>query len=128
MLILGVFISKLNTILTKKWRGPTDDDLRGIVVIPKYLSEDMANAVQSEGTAVPKGPPLGEKIAAPACPILVFINSKSGGRLGPELMKHFEELISPNQVRISLILRFVAFFSLILSLVDDRLKMRYRAM
>lgn len=45
MLILGVFISKFNIIFIKKWCGLIDDDFCGIVVIFKYLSEDMVNVV-----------------------------------------------------------------------------------
>ncbi|KAG0610421.1 hypothetical protein M758_7G063800 [Ceratodon purpureus] len=89
---------KLTTISTKKWHNPTDADLKTMVVIPEYLSRDMENAVKSTGEAIPEGRPAGQEIVAPTCPILVFINSKSGGRLGPELMKHFEELISSYQV------------------------------
>lgn len=91
-------IGMLTTISTKKWRSPTDVDLKTMVAIPEYLSKDMANAVKTKGEAIPEGPPAGQKIEAPTCPILVFTNSKSGGRLGPELMKHFEELISSYQV------------------------------
>lgn len=99
MMFPGPFLGTLKSMSTKKWRGPNEDELRKMVVIPKYLSRDMANAVATEGVANPEGPPLGDKIEAPSCPILVFINSKSGGRLGPELMEHFEYLISPEQVR-----------------------------
>lgn len=94
----GPFLGTLKTMSTKKWRGPNDDDLKTMVVIPKYLSRNMAKAVSTKGVANPEGPVEGERIEAPTCPILVFINSKSGGRLGPELMDHFEELLSPEQV------------------------------
>lgn len=83
---------------TKKWRGPSGDELKAMWVIPKYLSKDMADAVESKGVAIPQGPSAGEVIQAPTCPILVFINSKSGGRLGTGLIEHFRELISPEQV------------------------------
>lgn len=96
MLIPGSF-RKLTT-MSKKWRAPTDVELKSMVVIPKYLSKDMEIAVKSKGEATPEGPSPGEEVEAPTCPILVFINSKSGGRLGPELKIHFEELISSYQV------------------------------
>ncbi len=51
----------------------------------------MAKAIWSE-VANPEGPADGEMWGAPAFPILVLINSKSRGRLGFELMDHFEEL------------------------------------
>jgi diacylglycerol kinase (ATP) len=91
-------LANLRAMTTKKWRGPSGDELKAMWVIPKYLSKDMADAVESKGVAIPQGPTAGEVIQAPTCPILVFINSKSGGRLGPELMEHFQDLISPEQV------------------------------
>ncbi|KAG0558393.1 hypothetical protein KC19_10G024800 [Ceratodon purpureus] len=94
----GPFLGTIKSMSTKKWRGPSDDELRTMVVIPDYLSRDMANAVATEGAATPEGPSADEKAMAPITPILVFINSRSGGRLGPELMSHFEDLISSNQV------------------------------
>lgn len=34
----------------------------------------------------------------PKCPVLVFINSKSGGQLGGDLLKTFRNLLNENQV------------------------------
>ncbi|KAI8007725.1 Diacylglycerol kinase 5 [Camellia lanceoleosa] len=34
----------------------------------------------------------------PACPVIVFINSKSGGQLGGELLKTYQTLLNKNQV------------------------------
>lgn len=34
----------------------------------------------------------------PACPVIVFINSKSGGQLGGELLKIYRTLLNKNQV------------------------------
>lgn len=82
-------------------RGPSDIELKKMVMIPEYLAKDMVKAVDTQGTAYPEGPPFGAVNEAPTCPLLVFINSKSGGRLGPELKTHFIELISPNQVSIT---------------------------
>jgi hypothetical protein len=93
----GNFLTGLN----KKMRGPSDIELKKMVMIPEYLAKDMVNAVGTQGTAYPEGPPFGAVNEAPTCPLLVFINSKSGGRLGSELKTHFIELISPNQVSIT---------------------------
>ena len=123
MLIPGPFLGTIKSMSTKKWRGPSDDELRTMVVIPDYLSRDMANAVATEGAATPEGPSADEKAMAPITPILVFINSRSGGRLGPELMSHFEDLISSNQVRNSGIMLFTIslcpFVSLFSNLIMD---------
>lgn len=35
---------------------------------------------------------------APKFPVLVFVNSKSGGQLGAPLIRSFKELINPSQV------------------------------
>lgn len=34
----------------------------------------------------------------PACPVLVFINSKSGGQLGGELLITYQTVLNKNQV------------------------------
>ena len=34
----------------------------------------------------------------PACPVVVFINSKSGGQLGGELLVTYSSLLNQNQV------------------------------
>ncbi|KAJ4831357.1 Diacylglycerol kinase 5 [Turnera subulata] len=35
---------------------------------------------------------------SPSCPVLVFINSRSGGQLGGELLLTYRDLLNPNQV------------------------------
>ncbi|KAI5075753.1 hypothetical protein GOP47_0009829 [Adiantum capillus-veneris] len=37
-------------------------------------------------------------IRAPLCPLLAFVNSKSGGQLGSELLKSYRVLLSPQQI------------------------------
>ncbi|CAM6023261.1 unnamed protein product [Sphagnum balticum] len=86
------------TVTKRGKKGPSDEELKKMVVIPEYLAKDVANAIQSAGAAYPDGPPFGDKIEAPPCPLLVFVNSKSGSRLGPALTQHLCDLISPNQV------------------------------
>lgn len=92
---------KFSTAVNKKLRGPSDIELKKMVMIPEYLAKDMVNAVDTQGAAYPEGPPGGAVNEAPTCPLLVFINSRSGGRLGPELKTHFIELISPHQVSVT---------------------------
>lgn len=38
---------------------------------------------------------------APSCPVLVFINSKSGGQLGGDLYKTYCTLLNEKQVKIT---------------------------
>lgn len=39
-----------------------------------------------------------DKTPVPDCPVVVFINSKSGGQLGGELLITYRSLLNPNQV------------------------------
>ena len=39
-----------------------------------------------------------EAAEPPECPLVVFINPKSGGRLGPELKARLQDLMSEEQV------------------------------
>ncbi|KAG6553944.1 hypothetical protein Mapa_004861 [Marchantia paleacea] len=74
-----------------------EESLKKLVVIPEYLGKGMSAAVDSSDSTYLEGPQL-TAAHAPGKPILVFINSKSGGRLGPELEALLVELIAPNQV------------------------------
>ena len=112
---LAVPHGKYATAMNKKLRGPSDIELKKMVMIPEYLAKDMVNAVDTQGAAYPEGPPFGAVNEAPTCPLLVFINSKSGGRLGPELKTHFIELISPNQVSITNMWLFLNILRLLFS-------------
>lgn len=38
----------------------------------------------------------------PDCPVLVFINSRSGGQLGGDLLVTYRSLLNQNQVRVEL--------------------------
>ncbi|CAK9214307.1 unnamed protein product [Sphagnum troendelagicum] len=86
--------------LKSSWMS--DSELRTIVKIPNYLAEAMADAVSSKGTLdlamLPTSSLAVADHATPSCPVLVFINSRSGGLLGPNLFIHLSELISPLQV------------------------------
>lgn len=75
------------------------EELRRHTVIPEYLRNAMADAVRSKGFVYEerrhKG--TGEE-NSPEAPVVVFINSKSGGRLGPKLRNQLQDLISQEQV------------------------------
>lgn len=60
---------------------------------PEFVFEMKIPDYILEGDAV--APP---DVHAPTCPVLVFINSKSGGQLGSELLKSYRVLLSPKQV------------------------------
>ncbi|KAI4322870.1 hypothetical protein L6164_022521 [Bauhinia variegata] len=44
------------------------------------------------------GSEVGSRSHLPACPVIVFINSKSGGQLGGELLVSYRSLLNKNQV------------------------------
>ena len=48
----------------------------------------------------------GEDAAAPLCPMVVFINPRSGGRHGPALKERLQQLMSEEQVLVLLPLLF----------------------
>jgi diacylglycerol kinase (ATP) len=81
------------------------EELRHKVVMPKYLrvamrtasmTKDVTAAVAAASSAVVGDE---EPMVAPEAPLVVFVNSKSGGRHGPELKERLHELISIEQVR-----------------------------
>jgi diacylglycerol kinase (ATP) len=46
---------------------------------------------------------------APSCPVIVFVNSKSGGQLGRQLLITYRSLLNQNQV-IVIVCFFISFF------------------
>ncbi|CAM6126922.1 unnamed protein product [Calypogeia fissa] len=86
--------SILSSLPTRRLK---DDELKEKVVIPSYLSQGILVAVESAGVVYHDGPRI-ENVRAPESPILVFINSKSGGQLGPALEALLVDLIAPAQV------------------------------
>lgn len=43
-------------------------------------------------------PATGEVVTPPKNPIIVFVNSKSGGQLGPAIIKSFRDILNAKQV------------------------------
>jgi diacylglycerol kinase (ATP) len=81
------------------------EKLRQKIVMPKYLrvamrtastTKDVAAAAVAASSAVVGDE---EPMVAPEAPLVVFVNSKSGGRHGPELKKRLRELMNEEQVR-----------------------------
>lgn len=44
------------------------------------------------------GSNVGDSRPVPCCPVIVFINTKSGGQLGGELLITYQKLLNKNQV------------------------------
>lgn len=77
---------------------------------PKFCShESVADDVTSESVlkdfCIPDyilvpGSEVDNESHLPSCPVIVFINSKSGGQLGGELLVTYRTLLNKNQVNL----------------------------
>lgn len=78
------------------------DDLKKQLTMPQYLRFAMRDSIRLQDPAAGESRYLnrtaGEDSAAPPCPMVVFINSRSGGRHGPELKERLQQLMSEEQV------------------------------
>ncbi|KAH9298549.1 hypothetical protein KI387_030231 [Taxus chinensis] len=74
------------------------EELRSYTVIPAYLRNAMAEAVGAKRFVYEEGRHKGNGEKPPEAPIVVFINSKSGGRQGPQLKTRLQDLLSQEQV------------------------------
>ncbi|KAL6012330.1 hypothetical protein ACLOJK_002815 [Asimina triloba] len=74
------------------------DDLRRRILLPEYLRVAMVEAMRAKDASVePRGPPCYND-DAPQAPIVIFVNSRSGGRHGPILKGRLQELLGEEQV------------------------------
>uniref|UniRef100_A0A0D3FBE3 Diacylglycerol kinase n=1 Tax=Oryza barthii TaxID=65489 RepID=A0A0D3FBE3_9ORYZ len=79
-------------------------ELRRQVVMPLYVRRAVAAAVKAKDEAVgvaaaaERGEEGEVEVEAAVTPVVVFVNSRSGGRHGPELKVRLHELISEEQV------------------------------
>jgi len=76
-------------------------DLRRHVVMPLYLRRAVAAAVaaKDEAAGMAAASAAEKEVEGPlVAPVVVFVNSKSGGRHGPDLKVRLHELISDEQV------------------------------
>lgn len=78
----------------------SDSDFLKEFYIPNYI---LVPDSKSDSTPPPQ---------LPQCPVLVFINSKSGGQLGADLLKTYSSLLNENQVRAVRPFFFLSFCSL----------------
>lgn len=78
------------------------DDLRRRISMPQYLRLAVRRAVNSKDVSAGVDSTelvLGNDGAEPAdCPMVVFVNSRSGGRHGPELKERLQQLMGEEQV------------------------------
>lgn len=80
------------------------DDLRRRITMPQYLRMAMRDAIDSSDVVATGNRYIafkygGESARPPEeAPVVVFINSRSGGRNGPELKARLQELMGQEQV------------------------------
>ncbi|ONK76880.1 uncharacterized protein A4U43_C02F810 [Asparagus officinalis] len=77
------------------------EELRRRITIPEYLRRAMKEAVMEQTTSATASKAgvveeLGQE--SPEAPIVVFVNSKSGGRHGKALLERLQELMGEEQV------------------------------
>lgn len=100
LLILIVFFSF--GICSKEY-AMRDEKLAKVIkefYIPDYIvAPEESNSSSCSGTS-------DDEDDAPSCPVIVFINSKSGGQLGRQLLITYRSLLNQNQVIV-----IVCFFS-----------------
>ncbi|XP_068652176.1 diacylglycerol kinase 3-like [Aristolochia californica] len=73
------------------------EDLKRRLLIPEYLRLAMIDAIQKKDPEVRPSIPPGSQ-DAPEAPMVIFINSRSGGRYGPILKGRLEQLMGEEQV------------------------------
>ncbi|XP_058207744.1 diacylglycerol kinase 7-like isoform X2 [Rhododendron vialii] len=78
------------------------EELRRKITMPLYLRLAIRDAILSNNVAFGNHHhPLhasGEAVHSPESPLVVFINSRSGGRHGPELKERLQDLMGEQQV------------------------------
>lgn len=75
------------------------EDLRKRLIIPEYLRIAMVEAVRNKEFVYNEDRHRWDGTStAPEAAVIVFVNSKSGGRRGPTLKARLQELISKEQV------------------------------
>ncbi|GAB2267465.1 Diacylglycerol kinase 7 [Dionaea muscipula] len=85
------------------WSGLRIDkeDLRRRISMPQYLRLAMRRAINSKDvTAAVDSTSLleSEGVQPPEAPMVIFVNSRSGGRQGPELKLRLQQLMGEEQV------------------------------
>lgn len=78
------------------------EDLKRKVLMPQYLRLAMRDSIQTKDPSGGDGRRLvgseNENVEAPEAPMVVFVNSKSGGRYGPVLKERLQVLMGAEQV------------------------------
>ncbi|PIN18228.1 Diacylglycerol kinase [Handroanthus impetiginosus] len=74
------------------------EELKKKITFPEYIRHAMREAIRAKDVEFSTVVQPCEPAEPPECPLVVFINSKSGGRHGPELKARLQELMGEEQV------------------------------
>ncbi|KAG4942592.1 hypothetical protein AAZX31_17G065100 [Glycine max] len=78
------------------------EELKKQLTMPQYLRYAMRDSIRLQDPVAGESRYInraeGEDAAAPLCPMVVFINPRSGGRHGPALKERLQQLMSEEQV------------------------------
>lgn len=90
--------------LMSTWARIPKEELKKKITMPRYLRLAIHDSIQAKDVDAGKSHYDGECGAnsdpadSPESPLVVFINSRSGGRQGPEVKERLQELMSEEQV------------------------------
>lgn len=79
------------------------EELRRRIMMPAYLRSAVAESIRAQDAAAGVSAAAEKRSGTeadelPETPLVVFVNSRSGGRHGPELLIRLQDLISDEQV------------------------------
>ncbi|GAV84230.1 DAGK_acc domain-containing protein/DAGK_cat domain-containing protein [Cephalotus follicularis] len=74
------------------------EDLRRRITMPKYIRHAMRDSIKRKDPAATATVDCGSNEEPPEAPMVVFVNSRSGGRYGPVLTERLQELMGEEQV------------------------------
>lgn len=88
------------------WMGIPKDELKKKITMPTYIRLAMYQAMESKDIDAGKShfECCTSSEESPESPLVVFVNSRSGGRHGPELKETLQNLMSEEQVMYKCIL------------------------
>lgn len=99
--------------LMSNWGRIPKEELKKKITMPRYLRLAMHDAIQAKDVQAGKSHYEGEFGAnsdpadSPESPLVVFINSRSGGRQGPEVKERLQQLMGEEQVTFHSLISFL---------------------
>ncbi|XP_074372102.1 diacylglycerol kinase 4-like isoform X2 [Apium graveolens] len=91
--------------IMSNWIGIPKDELKKKIIMPTYIRLAMYQAMESKDIDAPNYR-FESSEESPESPLVVFINSRSGGRQGPELKEILQNLMSEEQYGLGCLEKF----------------------